>query len=49
MFSLPAENWYRLIIWMAVGFVIYFAYGYKRSVLAQQMKSGVARKESRSA
>ena len=49
MFSLPAENWYRLIIWMAVGFVIYFAYGYKRSVLAQQMKGGVAHKESRSA
>jgi basic amino acid/polyamine antiporter, APA family len=49
MFSLPAENWYRLIIWMAVGFVIYFAYGYKRSVLAEQMRNGVAHKETRSA
>jgi APA family basic amino acid/polyamine antiporter len=49
MFSLPAENWYRLIIWMAVGFVIYFAYGYKRSVLAEQMRKGVAHKETRSA
>jgi APA family basic amino acid/polyamine antiporter len=49
MFSLPAENWYRLIIWMAVGFVIYFAYGYKRSVLAMQMRNGVAHKETRSA
>ena len=38
MFSLPSENWWRLIIWMAVGFVIYFSYGYKRSVMATQMK-----------
>jgi APA family basic amino acid/polyamine antiporter len=33
MFSLPVENWYRLIIWMAVGFVIYFTYGYSNSLL----------------
>jgi APA family basic amino acid/polyamine antiporter len=33
MFSLPPENWWRLIIWMAIGFLIYFAYGYKRSLL----------------
>jgi APA family basic amino acid/polyamine antiporter len=38
MFSLPAENWYRLIIWMAVGFVIYFSYGYKNSVMAAYIK-----------
>jgi APA family basic amino acid/polyamine antiporter len=31
MFSLPVENWWRLIIWMAIGFVIYFLYGYKYS------------------
>ena len=37
MFSLPAENWWRLIIWMAVGFLIYFAYGYKRSLLGLRM------------
>jgi basic amino acid/polyamine antiporter, APA family len=34
MFSLPAENWYRLIIWLAIGLVIYFLYGKKRSVMA---------------
>jgi APA family basic amino acid/polyamine antiporter len=33
MFSLPAENWWRLIIWMGIGFLIYFAYGYKQSLL----------------
>jgi APA family basic amino acid/polyamine antiporter len=38
MFSLPAENWWRLIIWMAVGFLIYFAYGYKRSLLGLQLQ-----------
>jgi APA family basic amino acid/polyamine antiporter len=33
MFSLPVENWYRLLIWMAIGFVIYFSYGYRHSEL----------------
>ena len=36
MFSLPVENWYRLIVWMAIGFVIYFTYGYKHSELRKQ-------------
>src|SRR5438876_5133984 len=35
MFSLPAENWYRLIIWLLVGFNIYFGYGRYRSVMAE--------------
>ena len=34
MFSLPAENWYRLIIWLAVGLLIYFLYGRKHSVMS---------------
>src|SRR5207253_1063870 len=33
MFSLPVENWYRLIIWMVIGFVIYFLYGVNHSEL----------------
>ena len=33
MFSLPVENWYRLIIWMAIGLVIYFGYGHRHSHL----------------
>ena len=36
MFSLPAENWYRLIVWLLIGFVIYFSYGYKHSELRKQ-------------
>src|SRR5919202_5619175 len=34
MFSLPAENWYRLIIWLIIGLGIYFLYGRKHSVMA---------------
>ena len=33
MFSLPVENWYRLAIWMLIGFVMYFSYSYKHSEL----------------
>jgi APA family basic amino acid/polyamine antiporter len=36
MFSLPVENWWRLMAWLALGFLIYFGYGRKRSVLARQ-------------
>src|SRR6476659_11418071 len=36
MFSLPEENWYRLIIWLAVGLAIYFLYGRRHSVMAEQ-------------
>jgi APA family basic amino acid/polyamine antiporter len=34
MFSLPAENWLRLVVWLAIGFAIYFGYGRKHSVMA---------------
>jgi basic amino acid/polyamine antiporter, APA family len=33
MFSLPAHNWYRLFVWMAIGLVIYFGYGQFHSVV----------------
>src|SRR5215467_3239871 len=39
MFSLPAENWYRLIIWMIVGLAIYFGYGRRHSIMAQQRET----------
>ena len=35
MFSLPAENWLRLFIWLLIGFVIYFSYGRRHSVMAR--------------
>jgi len=36
MFGLPPHAWERFAIWLAVGLVIYFAYGYRRSTLRRQ-------------
>ncbi|MSU80769.1 MAG: amino acid permease [Gemmataceae bacterium] len=35
MFFLPAETWFRLAIWLAIGLCIYFAFGYHYSVMRQ--------------
>ena len=35
MFSLPVDNWYRLLGWLAIGLAIYFGYGRSRSVLGR--------------
>jgi basic amino acid/polyamine antiporter, APA family len=35
MFSLPWENWLRLGVWLVIGLLIYFSYGYKHSTLAR--------------
>jgi APA family basic amino acid/polyamine antiporter len=40
MFSLPAENWLRLAVWLLIGFAIYFGYGRRRSVMARQFPRG---------
>jgi APA family basic amino acid/polyamine antiporter len=33
MLSLPGDTWLRLIIWMAIGLVMYFAYGLRHSLV----------------
>ena len=35
MSGLPADTWARLIVWMAIGLIVYFAYGHKHSKLHQ--------------
>ena len=39
MFSLPATNWLRLLVWLAIGFVIYLFYGRYHSVLRNKSSS----------
>jgi basic amino acid/polyamine antiporter, APA family len=39
MFSLPAGNWLRLGVWLAIGLVVYFGYSRKHSVMAQAPRS----------
>src|SRR5436309_772233 len=42
MFSLPAANWFRLFVWMALGLIIYFVYGRKHSVMAEHTMKEIA-------
>ncbi len=39
MVGLPWHTWERMLIWLVVGFVIYFAYGRSHSVLARGGRS----------
>jgi len=41
MSGLPVFTWLRLLIWMAIGFAIYFAYGRRHSVLRHSTGASV--------
>jgi APA family basic amino acid/polyamine antiporter len=36
MLTLPADTWIRLVVWLIIGFAIYFGYSRKHSVLRQK-------------
>jgi APA family basic amino acid/polyamine antiporter len=42
MFSLPPENWYRLIGWLLIGLVIYFFYGRHHSILGKELRGEIS-------
>ena len=41
MFSLPAENWLRLIAWLLIGLCIYFFYGRHHSLLGKALRGEI--------
>ncbi len=49
MNSLPFDTWLRLIDWMSVGLVIYFAYSYSHSNLRQVTDEAANQSDSRNA
>ena len=45
MFSLPTENWFRLGVWLLIGFVIYFLYSRRHSVMSKYRVSAYVPKD----
>ncbi len=44
MSSLPLVTWIRFIVWLLIGFIIYFSYGYKRSRIHEGTEATVQAK-----
>jgi basic amino acid/polyamine antiporter, APA family len=40
MSDLPVDTWIRFVVWLVIGIVIYFAYGYRNSKVRKQAMAG---------
>jgi basic amino acid/polyamine antiporter, APA family len=40
MATLPGDTWIRLLVWLLIGFAIYFGYGRRHSVLQRELAAG---------
>jgi APA family basic amino acid/polyamine antiporter len=46
MATLPGDTWLRLLVWLLIGFVIYFTYGRKHSVLQREREGQSPRRSA---
>jgi APA family basic amino acid/polyamine antiporter len=41
MLDLPLDTWIRFVVWLAIGVIIYFTYGYRHSRVRQDALNGI--------
>ena len=41
MLTLPEDTWIRLLVWLLIGFAIYFGYSRRHSILQKELAAGV--------